>query len=532
MAKELASNEHFADVTSGYSNTFWIDSVPGLKFAPFQSDLDEADIVIIGAGIAGLSVGYCLADAGRRVVILEDGYIGSGETGRTTAHIVNALDDRYTEIEKYHGEHGSRLAAQSHTAAIEFIDKTVLKEKIDCDFRRVNGYLFLHESDSIETLQNELRATHRAGIETSLLHNVPGIEFEKGPCLLFPNQAQFHPLKYIQGLAKAIIQKGGKIFTQTHVDEIRKHRVVIGDRVLKANNIVVATNTPINDMFTMHTKQFPYRSYVIGAIVPKGHIKPALWWDTGDQDSRWITMPYNYVRVQQYNDRFDLLICGGCDHKTGQADEEPSSHHDQYAVLENWARKRFPAMREIIYRWSGQVMEPLDSLAFIGLNPGDDDIYIVTGDSGNGMTHGTIAGMLIGDLINGKDNPWAKLYNPSRITLKTAGEYLKEVGSMAAQYLDFLSAGDIESAKNLEKGQGGILAVGMKKVAVYKDLSGTLHAFSAVCPHLGCVVHWNTTEKSFDCPCHGSRFSCEGKVINGPAVTDLKGIEITAKMKA
>lgn len=529
------SNEHThrtmeGDLTSGYSHSFWIDSVPALRFDSLQSDL-EADIVIVGAGLAGLSVAYCLAERGRNVVVVEDGFVGSGESGRTTAHIVNALDDRYTEIEKYHGEDGSRLAAESHTAAIDFIERTVRTENIDCDFQRLNGYLFLHESDDIKTLREELEATKRAGIQTQLIDQAPGIN-ATGPFLVFPNQAQFHPLKYMHALAKCIVEKGGKIYTQTHVDEVRKHRVVAGGYTIKANHIVVATNTPINDIVTMHTKQFPYRSYVIGAAIPKDSLPTALWWDTGDQNSKWITMPYNYVRLQQFNEQFDLLICGGADHKTGQADEEDIREEERYSILEDWARKKFPSITDVIYRWSGQVIEPLDSLGFIGRNPGDNDIYIVTGDSGNGMTHCTIAGMLVSDLINDKPNPWEKLYSPSRITMKTAGDYLKEVGNMAAQYADLVSRGDLEAARDLKAGEGGILAVGLKKIALYKDPGGSLHAYSAICTHLGCVVQWNGEEKSFDCPCHGSRFTCEGKVINGPAATDLKRVEITEKMKA
>ena len=530
MAAEFMVNKGQDNLTSGYAHSFWIDTVQSLKYTPLQEDL-ETDIVIVGAGLAGLSVGYCLASSGHKVIILEDGFVGSGETGRTTAHIVNALDDRYTEIEKYHGKEGSKLAAESHTMAIDFIEQTVRKENIDCDFKRLNGYLFLHETDDVRTLEDELEATHRAGINTSLLQRMPGIDSEKGPCLLFPEQAQFHPLKYLHGLAKAFVDRGGKIYTETHVDEVTKHRVEAGGRTVKANHIVVATNTPFNDRFTMHTKQFPYRTYVIGAAMPKGVIEPALWWDTGNQNSKWITMPYNYVRLQEYNEQYDLLICGGADHKTGQADEEDIPEPDRYAIVESWARKRFPLMKDIVYRWSGQVMEPLDSLAFIGRNPGDDDIYIVTGDSGNGMTHCTIAGLLISDLINGRNNPWEKIYSPSRITLKTAGDYLKEVGNMAAQYGDLVSAGDVSAARDLKPDEGGILAVGLKKIALYKDRTGSLHAFSAICPHLGCVVQWNAEEKSFDCPCHGSRFTCEGKVVNGPAATGLKKIEITEKMK-
>jgi Rieske Fe-S protein len=215
------------------------------------------------------------------------------------------------------------------------------------------------------------------------------------------------------------------------------------------------------------------------------------------------------------------LIIGGEDHKTGQADAEEIKEEERYDLLEQWTRDRFPMITNIAYTWSGQVLEPVDMLAFIGRNPGDENIYIVTGDSGNGMTHGTIAAMLIRDLINGVENPWEKIYDPSRITLSTGIDYLREVGNMTSQYADFVTPGDIDSLNLLSREEGAIIRSGLKKVAVYKDENNVIHAFSAVCPHLGCYVHWNADEKSFDCPCHGSRFSCEGKVINGPALTDL-----------
>jgi Rieske Fe-S protein len=179
-----------------------------------------------------------------------------------------------------------------------------------------------------------------------------------------------------------------------------------------------------------------------------------------------------------------------------------------------------------VYRWSGQVLEPVDSLAFIGRNPGNKNIYIATGDSGNGMTHGTIAGMLIGDLILGVTNPWEEVYDPARITLKASGDFLKEVSNMTVQYLDYLAPGDIKTINELPTNEGAVMTLGGRKAAVFRDDKNVVHAYSAICPHLGCVLQWNSTEKSFDCPCHGSRFTCEGKVVNGPANTDLKRIII------
>jgi glycine/D-amino acid oxidase-like deaminating enzyme/nitrite reductase/ring-hydroxylating ferredoxin subunit len=517
------TNQQTGVLTSGANISYWIDSTEPISFTPLTQDI-VTDVVIIGGGISGLSIAYCLCKAGKSVVVIEDGYLGSGETGRTTAHIVNALDDHYSEIETKLGKAESKLAAESHTEAINFIDRVVKEESIDCDFIRIDGYLFLHPSDKIKTLEDELDATHRAGIPTVLMPDVPGAS-APGPCLRFPNQAQFHPMKYIKGLAKAITRLGGKIFTETHADNITKENVTANGHTVTAKDIVVATNTPINDLVTIHTKQHPYRTYVIGALLPKQSIQPGLWWDTGDMDSKWVNDPYHYARLQPYNEQFNLLIVGGEDHKTGQAEEENIPEEDRYKNLISWTRKHFPMTTDIIYHWSGQVMEPVDSLAFIGKNPGDKNIYIATGDSGNGMTHGTISGMLIADLIQGIPNPWADIYDPSRITVKAAGSFIKEASNMAAQYLDLLTPGDIKTINELKPNEGAIMRLGIKKAAVYRDEVNTIHAFSAICPHLGCVVQWNGSEKSFDCPCHGSRFTCQGKVVNGPALTDLKEIE-------
>jgi Rieske Fe-S protein len=279
--------------------------------------------------------------------------------------------------------------------------------------------------------------------------------------------------------------------------------------------VVVATNTPVNDRVAIHTKQAPYVTYAIGVVVPKGSVPRALYWDTGD--------PYHYVRLQSNNDNsHDVLIVGGEDHKTGQANDGD----ERYARLEQWTRERFEQVGEVEFRWSGQVMEPVDGLAFIGQNPLDEDnVYIATGDSGQGMTHGTIAGILLTDLIQGRKNRWADLYSPSRISLKSLPEYASENINVAAQYTDFLTAGDIKSESELKPGEGAIIRDGVSKIAVHRDESGQLHKLTAICPHLGCVVAWNSTEQTWDCPCHGSRFSAEGHVYQGPANADLSPAE-------
>jgi glycine/D-amino acid oxidase-like deaminating enzyme/nitrite reductase/ring-hydroxylating ferredoxin subunit len=518
------SNDPIDDkITSGSHHSYWNDSTAPLVYKALDSDT-IADVLIVGGGIAGLTTAYCLSKSGRRVVLLEDGYLGSGETGRTTAQITYALDDRYYDLEKFFGEEKAKLAAQSHRQAIEWINSVVTLENIDCNFKRVDGYLFTDPSDKEENLDKEFEAIKRADLPVEMIAQIPGLpQGKKLRALRFPNQGQFHIMKYLKGLADAIITMGGEIYTNTHADSIDKTGAKANGYTVRANHIVVATNTPVNDIITMHTKQFAYRTYVIASKVPKGVLPYAMWWDTGNQNSKWVAKPYHYVRLEPLDDNFDLLISGGEDHKTGQADQEHITEAQRYDNLISWTKQHFPYFSKVEYKWSGQVMEPVDSLAFIGKNPGDENVYIITGDSGNGMTHGTLGGLIINDIITGVANPYLELYNPSRITLRTGVDYLKEVGNMAYTMVkDWLAPNTYKDISELEPSKGAVISNGMDKMAVYKDSDGTVHSCSGVCPHLGGVLQWNDDEKSFDCPLHGSRFTAYGAVINGPAICDLK----------
>lgn len=488
---------------------------------PSQSRLKEnirTDVCIIGAGIAGLSTAYLLGREGRSVVVLDDGLIGGGMTGRTTAHLTNAFDDRYVEMEKIHGEDGARFVAESHTAAIEKINEIVTRENIDCDFEWLDGFLFAQTPDDVQVLEDELAAAHRAGlVGVEKVSRAPIESFDTGLALRFPRQGQFHPLEYVAGLTRAILRDGGRVFGETHATKIEggtPARVETSHGpVVTSDVVVVATNTPVNDRVAIHTKQAPYVTYVIGVRVPRDSITRALYWDTGD--------PYHYIRLQSENEH-DVLIVGGEDHKTGQENDG----NERFQRLEQWTRERFAEVDEVEFRWSGQVMEPVDGLAFIGRNPLDDDnVYIATGDSGQGMTHGTIAGMLLTDLIQDRKNAWEDVYSPSRIRLKSLPEYASENINVAGQYTDYVTAGDVKSESEIKPGEGAILREGVSKLAVYRDEAGAVHKLSAVCPHLGCVVAWNSTEKTWDCPCHGSRYSAAGKVYQGPANSDLSPAE-------
>jgi glycine/D-amino acid oxidase-like deaminating enzyme/nitrite reductase/ring-hydroxylating ferredoxin subunit len=517
MEKQFESTEEEPKQTL----SVWMDT----GAIPLETPLRErinADICIVGAGIAGMTTAYLLAREGKSVVVLDDGPIGGGMTGRTTAHLVNALDDRYFELERLHGEEGARLAAQSHTAAIDKVEEIVNDEKIACEFERLDGYLFVPPREAKKILDDELAAVHRAGLTNIVkVDRVPWDSYDTGPALRFPRQAQFHPLKYLAGLATAIKAKGGRIYTESHAKEIeggKKARVEInGGGVVTADAVVIATNSPVNDLIAIHTKQAGYQTYVIGARIPRGSVTRGLYWDTPD--------PYHYIRIETVGrgaSAYDVLIVGGEDHKTGQKDDAGK----RFGALERWTRHRFPMVESIEYRWSGEVMEPIDGLAFIGRNPMDSkNVYIATGDSGNGMTHGTIAGILLTDMILGRKNDWESIYDPSRITFKALGEFAKENLNVAAQYKDLVFGADVDSETEIKPGSGAVVSRGLHKVAVYRDAEGAMHERSAVCRHLGCIVNWNTLENTWDCPCHGSRYDALGHVIQGPANSDLPPVD-------
>jgi len=512
-------------VESAQKQSVWMATANLPGYPPLRENT-RADVCIVGAGIAGLTTAYLLSQAGKSVIVLDDGPLASGMTRMTTAHLSNAIDDRYVEIERIHGSEGARLAAASHTAAINRIEAIVNTEKIDCDFSRLDGWLILPPGEKEELLDQEREAARRAGLTgvEKFSHRPTGAGFSgggfAGPCLRFPDQGQFHPLKYLAGLVRAIERNGGRLFTGTHADQFQggsPAAVRAGDFTVNADALVVATNSPVNDLVAIHTKQAPYMTYVNGVRVPRGSVPKALYWDTLD--------PYHYVRLQSVHGdlpgggEYDILIVGGEDQKSGEA----SHTEERYTRLESWTRQCFPQAEQVEFTWAGQVLETIDGLAFIGRNPLDkENVFIATGDSGMGMTHGTIAGILLTDLILGRSNPWATLYDPSRKPLRALSTFASEALDMAAQYTDWLTGGDVGSVDEIAPDSGAVLRRGLTKVAVYRDEKGTTHECSAVCTHLGCIVHWNSAEKTWDCPCHGSRFDKLGRVINGPANSDLK----------
>lgn len=508
------------EATNGASRSVWMDvSVP--DFPPLQTGI-ETDVCVVGAGIAGLTSAYLLSQAGKHVVLLDALGIGAGETGRTTAHFFPP-DEWYLGIEQALGSAGAQQIAQAFSAATELVESIVRNEAIECEFERLDGFLYALPGSEFIDLREEHDAARRAGVDVEYLDRVPGLSFDTGPCVRYKQQAQFHPLIYLAGLARAFVAKGGKIFCHSRAlsvegDEMSQ-LVTTAEGTILAQSVLIATNTPFNNRVVMHTKQAAYRTYVVGLKVPKGSVPRILLWDTGD--------PYYYIRLEspEQDVDHDVLMVGGADHKVGQ-DDHPEH---RYAEIERWAMEHFPMATSTAYRWSGTVMEPADGLAFLGRNPMDDNnVFIITGDSGNGMTHCTIGAMVVRDLILGTENLWASLYDPARKAIHGHGviQFVSEQANTLAQYQDWLVKGEVESVLEIAPGQGAIVSDGPTKLAVFRDGHNELYVLSAKCPHLGCVVHWNSAEQSWDCPCHGSRFDVQGKVLNGPAATALSVVAI------
>jgi glycine/D-amino acid oxidase-like deaminating enzyme/nitrite reductase/ring-hydroxylating ferredoxin subunit len=500
--------------SSERSVSYWARTANVGEAPPLTED-QRADVVIIGGGIIGLSTAYELACEGRGVVVLDRGPIGGGMSSRTSAHLASELDDYYHELIALRGLEESRVYHRSQVAALDRIEQIVGSESLDCDFARIDGYLFgAPEADPV-LLDREVDAARQigfAGVEWAGRAPFSGVE--SGRCLRFPRQARFHPVKYLHGLLECIRRRGGRVFAHSPVVKVEEagERVAAATesgRTVEAGFGVVATNSPINDVLAIHTKQAPYRTYVIAAPVAAGAVTDALYWDTLD--------PYHYVRLQQGDASGDVLIIGGEDHKSGEAGDA----EQRFADLASWARRHFPEMGLVSDRWSGQVLEPVDYLPYAGRNPGNERIYIATGDSGEGLSNGVAASLLIRDLIVGRANAWAEVYDPKRVTVRAAGEFVRENVDVVASFAERLTGGELASVDDLRPGEGAIIREGLKKIAAFRNLDNRVHRHSAACTHVGCIVKWNAFEQCWDCPCHGSHFAPDGRVLNGPAFRPL-----------
>jgi glycine/D-amino acid oxidase-like deaminating enzyme/nitrite reductase/ring-hydroxylating ferredoxin subunit len=367
------------------------------------------------------------------------------------------------------------------------------------------------DEDMLDKEMEALRAVGLANVRKTTNGN-RGHQLSGGPCLIIPQQGRFHPLKYVDGLAKALKSLGVELFEDTAVEAVTEDGGAVSVRTkagtISAAVVVLATNVPIIDGLTLSAKEVPYRTFVLAGEVKRGAIDDALYWDTED--------PYHYVRLHPWG-KNDLLLIGGEDYRSGQENDAKL----RFQRLERWGRERFPELGEISYRWSGQVMDTIDYAAFIGAYPGMKNVYVVTGDSGQGVTHGVVAGLMIPALIDSGAHEWSDIYAPARKPPGSAKQFLAASVDVAKNLAEYVSAGELVSEEQLSSGAGGILREGFHKIAVCRDEQGRLHRLSARCPHSGCIVHWNGFEQCWDCPCDGSQFAPDGAVLNGPATIPL-----------
>nr|BFD59857.1 FAD-dependent oxidoreductase [Bdellovibrio sp. CKG001] len=483
-------------------------------FTPLRRDC-STDVCIVGAGISGLTTAYLLLKNGFKVVILERDTLGNNETSRTSGHLSNILDEGLSNLIESLGEEAARKAVASHSDAIDLIEKIIQEESIHCDFRRLDGYLYLSPETNKEYLKQEAQAARRLGLHDVELQVSPAHFADFGPALRFPRQARIHSQKYVLGLLQAIQKMGGEIYTESPAIEFKDTPLTYAKTTagycVYAKKIVVATNVPVNDRVQIHSKEKAFRSYVIGIEVPSDSFPDILMWDT--------TKPYHYLRkVPDFKEGLDLLLIGGEDHRVGQEDHPESI----FETLHDWALFNLGISGPMTLQWSGQIIEPLDGLAYIGKNPGDRNTYIACADSGHGLTHGTLSAMILRDLIQETPNDWAEIYSPSRFRMRSLGKALRDNMNALVQYKDRIHLRRELKNSTSKPGEGRLLHQGPRTFAIYTDKENKTYTMNAVCPHLGGIVHWNAAEKTWDCPCHGSRFSCTGEVLNGPAISDLK----------
>jgi glycine/D-amino acid oxidase-like deaminating enzyme/nitrite reductase/ring-hydroxylating ferredoxin subunit len=497
---------------------YWIDSAPIKRFPRLQKNV-TVDVLVIGAGITGISAAYLLKQAGLSVALIERERVASVDTGHTTAHLTYVTDVELHELARNFGNDHAQAAWDAGAAAIDEIERIVREEAIDCEFTRVPAYLYLCKKDfsqkEISSLRKETHLAVKLGFDAAYLKSAPYFNL---PAVRFADQAKFHPRKYLRSLAWKLPGNGSYVFEKSAAIEFdaKKHRAKVNRSWIGFGRVVMATNNPlvglasITSATLLQTKLSLYTSYALGARTPSETVPEGLFWDTRE--------PYDYLRVDRHRD-FDCIVYGGEDHKTGQKRKTERAYTRLLARL----KSIIPEAR-VDHRWSGQVICTPDGLPYIGQNA--ERQFIATGFCGNGITFGTVAAMMARDWATGSKNPWAKLFAVTRKKLKGAAwNYLRENKDYPYYLIrDRVTRPGTDSARELKPGDGMMIGSLGKKVAAYRDRTGKLHKLSPVCTHLGCLVRWNPAESTWDCPCHGSRFKPTGEVIAGPAEEALSRV--------
>jgi glycine/D-amino acid oxidase-like deaminating enzyme/nitrite reductase/ring-hydroxylating ferredoxin subunit len=498
---------------SGKAISYWIDSTPETNFPSYSNNV-SVDVAIVGAGIVGVTAATLLKRAGKTVAVIESKRISTGVSGHTTAKITSLHQLIYAELIKKLGEDKARIYAESNQAALEFVAKLVKEEQIDCDFSRQSAYSYAESEDNLKDVEQEVEAALKLGLPASFVRQT-SLPFPIAGAVKFDNQAQFHSRKYLLHLINRIPGDGSYVFEDTRVTNVEEDapcRVITDKGTIQAKDVIIATHIPILDQGLFFAKTYPQRSYIIGARIEPSKAPQGMFIGVGKN--------YQSIRTTPDKDGL-LLLIGGGGHKVGTVENT----EEKYQRLENFARSRF-GIESIDYRWSTQDFVSFDKLPYIGkLTPFNQHVYVATGFSLWGMSKGTMSGMLLADLILGVKNPWTELYDATRATPFVSPKGLAQNIDVGVHWVGDRLKGLGKSLSDVTAGEGKLVTVDGEKVAAYRDDKGEIHTCSAVCPHLGCVVAWNNAEKSWDCPCHGSRFDYDGQVLHGPSVKDLKKID-------
>ena len=494
--------------------SYWVESTPDKVFGPLTSDL-TVDCAVLGAGITGLTSALLLQRAGLKVAVVEMDGIARGVSGYTTAKVTSLQGQIYSRLESKHGREAAALYAASNQAALGFVAELVRGDGIDCDFEAKAGYTYCEDPSDLPRIEGEAEAASRAGLPVELVHETT-LPYPVAGAVRLDDQAQFHPRKYLLHIVDELERGGCLFFDETRatgVEEGSTCEVTTSGGIVRAAHVVVATHYTFLDRSMMFPRVHPKRSYAMVGPVPEDNVPDGMFLST---DPTWS------VRTVPSGDE-TLVLTGGSGHNVGQ-------HYDteeRYETLEAWSREKL-GMTEVRARWSTQDGSSVDAIPYIGrLTPGSKNVYTATAFGKWGMTNGTLAGMIITDLVLGRENPWADLFDPHRATVKaSASKLAKENVKVAGHFFgDRVRHPQAGVPGDLAPGEAAVSGTGVGQVAVYRDDAGELHKVSAVCTHLGCIVTWNNAETTWDCPCHGSRFDVDGKVIQGPAVKDLEAKE-------
>jgi len=499
-------------IRDSQTKAIWSEVSEHLNYPPLPGDL-KTEIAVVGGGITGISTAYALAKAGKQVVVLEAGKVGMGTTGSSTGNLYAPIDERLFSIAEKHGDEVLKEVVSSRLAAIEFIEQRILELGIDCNFNRVPWHLFSTENldEATKEVQKEYEVAVKSGLTVSKVAK-GGFPLPVSEITTIYDQAQFNPLAYTRSLSSKIDYTKCSIYEDTKVLNVSDDDPCIVETTrgtVKAEKVVMATHSP-KGIYAVHTAMEPKREFALAARLNGSLPQPGVYWHTTG------TQQYSIRPFSSAEGNYLLVL--GRTYAVGHKEDTK----DGIRKLEEYLRKHFE-VASIEYTWAAQNYRPADNLPYIGTSITEKNIYIATGFAADGLVYGTLSAMIISDLILGKENVWAKIYDPIRFTPIASAKTLLNENYQVSKYLlkDYLFYDRKTQLSEVKKGEGKTLKVDDEKIAAYRDGSGALHLVSATCTHMGCIVHWNNAEKSWDCPCHGSRFSVDGKVLEGPAYHDL-----------